>query len=65
MQDQNLDINLVIQSFQEKVSQLITENVVKDATIKQLSVQIQKLMNPSEEFETAKENLENLNKKDK
>lgn len=43
----------------------MTENIVKDATIKQLSVQIQKLMNPNEEFEAAKENLENLNKKDK
>lgn len=44
MQENNLDINLVIQSFQEKVNQLITENVVKDATIKQLSAQIDSLM---------------------
>lgn len=48
MQDGNLDINLVIQSFQEKVNQLITENVVKDATIKQLSAQLDALMNQSE-----------------
>lgn len=41
MQESNLDINLVIQSFQEKVNQLITENVVKDATIKQLSAQLE------------------------
>lgn len=48
MQDGNLDINLVIQSFQEKVNQLITENVVKDATIKQLSAQLDALVNQSE-----------------
>lgn len=33
----NLDINLIIASFQEKLSQLITEIVVKDATIKHLT----------------------------
>lgn len=43
MQDQNLDINLVIQSFQEKVTQLMTENIIKDVTIKQLSSRIQEL----------------------
>ena len=37
MNDQNLDVNLIIQAFQEKVSQLITELVVKEATIKQLT----------------------------
>ena len=41
MQEQNLDINLVVQSFQEKINQLMTENIVKDATIKQLAAQIQ------------------------
>lgn len=50
MQDQNLDINIVIQSFQERVSQLTMENVVKDATIKQLTAQLQALTtNPVEE----------------
>jgi hypothetical protein len=43
MNEQNLDVNLIIQSFQEKVSALITEIVVKDATIKQLTAQIQTL----------------------
>jgi len=32
-----LDINLVIASFQEKVGQLTTEIIIKDATIKQLT----------------------------
>jgi hypothetical protein len=41
MQDQNIDVNLIIQSFQEKITQLVTENVVKEATIKQLMLQIE------------------------
>jgi hypothetical protein len=44
MNEQNLDVNLIIQSFQEKVSALVTETVVKDATIKQLNAQIQSLI---------------------
>lgn len=43
MNDQNLDVNLIIQSFQEKMSTLMTELVVKDATIKQMQIEIQKL----------------------
>lgn len=39
--DNNLDINLVIQAFQEKISQLSIELVVKEATIKQLISQLQ------------------------
>ena len=34
MNEQNLDINLIMQAFQEKVSQLITELVVKEAIAK-------------------------------
>jgi len=33
-QDSSLDVNLIIASFQEKLAQLTTELVVKDATIK-------------------------------
>lgn len=40
--DSNLDINLIIASFQEKLSQLMTEVVIKDATIKQLTAIIEK-----------------------
>lgn len=47
MQDQNLDINLVIQVFQDKVTQLMMENIIKDATIKQLTNQIETLSTPS------------------
>jgi uncharacterized coiled-coil protein SlyX len=43
MNDQNIDVNLIIQSFQERINQLMTEVVVKDATIRQLSAQIQEI----------------------
>ena len=59
MQDQNLDINLIIQVFQDKVSQLMMENIIKDATIKQLTNQIEILSTPS-----LKEELKEI-KKDK
>lgn len=56
MQEQNLDINIVIQSFQEKVSQLMMENIVKDATIKQLSSKIEELEKTSNTKKEKKEN---------
>jgi len=52
MNEQNLDVNLIIQSFQEKVSQLITELVVKEATIKQLTLQLTQVQSASDGFET-------------
>lgn len=39
----NLDVNLIIAAFQEKISQLMTEIVVKEATIKQLTLTIEKM----------------------
>jgi len=39
----NLDVNLIIAGFQEKLSQAMTELIVKDATIKQLLLQIEKI----------------------
>ena len=54
MNDQNLDANLVIQSFQERINQLITEAVIKEATIKQLLAQLEEL-----------NNLKDIEKKDK
>ena len=41
--DSNLDINLVIAVFQEKLSSLMTDLVVKEATIKQQSIIIKRL----------------------
>jgi hypothetical protein len=51
MNDQNIDINLIVQSFQEKISQLITEIVVKDATIKQLTLQLTQKQSQNDGFE--------------
>lgn len=48
MSNQDIDVNLVIQSFQEKINQLTTENVIKDATIKHLNLVIEQ-MKPEEE----------------
>lgn len=41
--DSNLDVNLVIAVFQEKLSNLMTDLVIKEATIKQQSIIIQRL----------------------
>jgi len=41
--DSNLDVNLVIAVFQEKLSSLMTDLVIKEATIKQQSIIIQRL----------------------
>lgn len=57
MNEQNLDINLVIQSFQEKVNQLTTELVIKEATIKQLMNQIQANQTEIVGFETPTESI--------
>lgn len=54
MQEQNLDINIVIHSFQEKVTQLTLDNIVKDATIKQLNFQLESLAAAQEENKQAK-----------
>jgi hypothetical protein len=40
--DSNLDINLIIATFQEKLSQVMTELIVKEATIKQLTAIIER-----------------------
>jgi hypothetical protein len=45
MNDQNIDINLIIQSFQDRITQLVTEVVIKEATIKQLTNQIEEALN--------------------
>jgi hypothetical protein len=52
MNEQNLDINLIMQAFQEKVSQITTELVIKEATIKQLTMQLAQTQAPIDGFET-------------
>ena len=41
--DSNIHVNLVIAVFQEKLSSLMTDLVIKEATIKQQSIIIQRL----------------------
>lgn len=43
----NLDINYVVESLTEKVNQLTTETIIKDATIKQLVAQINSMSEQS------------------
>ena len=37
MNEQNIDVNLILQAFQERVAQLNSELVLKEATIKHLN----------------------------
>jgi hypothetical protein len=60
MNEQNLDVNLIIQSFQEKVSQLVTEIVVKEATIKQLTAQLTQVQSSNDGFETPIESIKKV-----
>jgi hypothetical protein len=60
MQDQNLDVNLIIQAFQEKVTQLTIDNIVKDATIKQLTMQLQQKQELSDGFDTPAETIKKV-----
>lgn len=39
----DIDINILVQTFNERMSQMMTEIVIKEATIKQLTAQIEKL----------------------
>lgn len=45
MQENELDVNMLIQSFTDRVSQLTNDNIVKDAIIKQLTAKIEELTN--------------------
>jgi len=40
----DLDVNILIQTFTEKLSQLTTDLIVKEATIKQLNIKIANLV---------------------
>lgn len=44
-QDDNsdIDINIIIQTFQEKINNLMTELIIKEAKIKQQAIIIQQL----------------------
>ena len=38
--ENNLDVNYIVQAFQDKVNALVLECIIKDATIKQLTVEL-------------------------
>lgn len=40
---EDIDVNILIQVFNEKISALMTDIVVKDTTIRQLSMQLETL----------------------
>ena len=40
----DLDINILVQTFSEKIGQLTTDLVVKEATIKQLNIKVANLI---------------------
>ena len=56
--DNNLDVNLIIQVFQEKLNALMLESILKDATIRQLTMQLNSVIpqNLTEEANTKKNN---------
>jgi hypothetical protein len=51
--ENNLDVNFIVQAFQDKVNALVLEGIIKDATIKQLTAEIN-LNAPVKEPETIK-----------
>ena len=54
----DLDINILVQTFSEKIGQLTTDLVVKEATIKQLNIKVTNLiaaMQPGKTEKTIKQ----------
>jgi prefoldin subunit 5 len=50
----DLDINILVQTFNERMAQMMTEIVIKEATIKQLSAQIEQLTAQQKTVKTTK-----------
>ena len=54
----DLDINILVQTFSEKIGQLTTDLVIKEATIKQLNIKVANLiaaMQPGKTEKTIKQ----------
>lgn len=56
MQDSGLDINIVIEVFREKISQLSHELLIKEAIIRQLNANLTLALENQNKKETKKEN---------
>jgi len=50
---EDIDVNILIQVFNEKISSLMTDIVVKDTTIRQLTIQLESLKAASAAASTA------------
>ena len=50
----DLDINILVQTFSEKIGQLTTDLVVKEATIKQLNIKVANLIAAMQPAKTEK-----------
>ena len=50
----DLDINILVQTFNERMAQMMTEIVIKEATIKQLTAQIEQLTAQQKTVKTTK-----------
>lgn len=50
----DLDINILVQTFSEKIGQLTTDLVVKEATIKQLNIKVANLIAAMQPVKTEK-----------
>jgi len=50
----DLDINILVQTFNERMAQMMTEIVIKEATIKQLTAQIEQLAAQQKTVKTIK-----------
>jgi len=55
--ENNLDINLLVQNFSEKLSQLTTDLVVKDTLIQQLNKELLELKQNLPEKDTDKKDV--------
>ena len=50
----DLDVNILVQTFNERMAQMMTEIVIKEATIKQLTAQIEQLTAQQKTVKTTK-----------
>jgi SMC interacting uncharacterized protein involved in chromosome segregation len=56
----DLDINILVQTFNERMAQMMTEIVIKEATIKQLTAQIEQLTAQQKTVKTTKTKTEDF-----
>ena len=56
----DLDINILVQTFNERMAQMMTEIVIKEATIKQLTAQIEQLTAEQKTVKTTKTKIDNF-----